>query len=298
MAISEHQLEVWSHQGSTQQSAATYQTIKRVLEDPRAPFSNRGFTIFLQGSYGNDTNIYADSDVDIVICLTSVYYSDTNNLDPDEKTRYEANRNPASYKFSDFKTEVTDWLTLHFGSGVTSGNKAIFVPGSSGRRDADVIACVENHDYFSYPDRSPPEFHSGIAFWTNNQQKIVNYPKQHLSNCSNKNGNTRTRFKPDVRVLKNMRNAAVDDGVLSRGKSPSYFLEGMLYNIPNQLFDPSRQTTFENAFSWLSSCNLDDLVCANERFYLVRDGLPNCWKATDFRDTLAALTEFWRHGAR
>ena len=95
-----------------------------------------------------------------------------------------------------------------------------------------------------------------------------------------------------------MRNAAVDDGVLSRGKSPSYFLEGMLYNIPNQLFDPSRQTTFENAFSWLSSCNLDDLVCANERFYLVRDGLPNCWKATDFRDTLAALTEFWRYGAR
>ena len=49
------------------------------------------FWIFLQGSYSNDTNVYAESDVDIVICLTEVYYGDISNLEPGEKDTYEAN---------------------------------------------------------------------------------------------------------------------------------------------------------------------------------------------------------------
>ena len=65
MAVSDAQLETWSHQGSKAQSAATYATVRRVLLDSRAPYANRSFDIFLQGSYNNDTNIYADSDVDI-----------------------------------------------------------------------------------------------------------------------------------------------------------------------------------------------------------------------------------------
>ncbi len=298
MAISERQLEVWSNQGSTQQSALTYQSIKRILEDPRAPFANRQFSIFLQGSYGNDTNIYADSDVDLVICLRSVYYSDTSGLDPSEKARYEAARSPASYTFLDFKREVCAWLSANYGENVTSGNKAILVPGNGNRRDADVLACVEHHDYYTYPDQGAPKYHEGIAFWTDNGDKIVNYPKQHLANCTQKNGDTRTRFKPDVRVLKNMRNAAVAEGVLRKGKSPSYFLEGMLYNVPAQIFEPSRVATFERSFVWLENCKTSELLCANERFFLVRDGFPNCWDAVDFRDTLAALTTFWRQSSR
>lgn len=298
MAISERQLEVWSSQGSTQQSAATYQTIKRTLEDPRAPFANRQFTIFLQGSYGNDTNIYADSDVDIVICLTSVYYSELGNLDEQEKARYNSKWNRADYSFQEFKSEVAAWLREHFGQGVSAGNKAIFVPGSNNLRDADVLACAEHHDYYSYPDQGVPGYHKGIVFWTNSGSKIVNYPKQHLDNCTSKNRNTSMRFKPNVRVLKNMRNVASDDGVLGRGKSPSYFLEGMLYNLPDHLFEASRQSTFENAWAWLKSCNVSDLLCANERYYLVRDGHSVCWSSPDFRDTLAGLTEFWRIGGR
>ena len=83
MAISEDQLETWSHQGSVQQSATTYQTIKTVLESPQAPYASRSFNVFLQGSYGNNTNVWAESDVDIAICLTSVFYSNIDELDSD-----------------------------------------------------------------------------------------------------------------------------------------------------------------------------------------------------------------------
>lgn len=67
MAIPEKQLETWTGLGSVQQSSATYQSIKGMLDDTDAPYASRNIDSFLQGSYCNDTNIYGDSDVDIVL---------------------------------------------------------------------------------------------------------------------------------------------------------------------------------------------------------------------------------------
>ena len=78
MAIPEYQLDTWAKQGSVTQSAGTYDTIKRVLEDKNAPYAGKDFSIFLQGSYGNDTNVYRDSDVDIVICLNQSFFRSPN----------------------------------------------------------------------------------------------------------------------------------------------------------------------------------------------------------------------------
>ena len=67
MPIPESQLETWSHQGSITQSSNTYNAIKSVLEANTTPYAGKNFKVFLQGSYGNDTNIYAESDVDIMV---------------------------------------------------------------------------------------------------------------------------------------------------------------------------------------------------------------------------------------
>jgi hypothetical protein len=76
MAIPESQLDTWSAQGAVQQSKTTYATVKGVLESSSAPYSARSHDSFLQGSYGNDTNVYADSDVDVVMRLSSIYYDE------------------------------------------------------------------------------------------------------------------------------------------------------------------------------------------------------------------------------
>jgi hypothetical protein len=75
MAIPEAQLQTWSHQGSKVQSATTYDAVRTVLNDSKAPYYKHTYRIFLQGSYGNDTNIYSDSDVDIVMCLRAGFKS-------------------------------------------------------------------------------------------------------------------------------------------------------------------------------------------------------------------------------
>ena len=294
MAIPENQLETWSHQGSQVQSASTYQTIRGVLDDPESPYHKWQYRIFLQGSYGNDTNIYADSDVDVVICLTSVYYGDTYHLNADEKARYDANRSPGSIGFNDFKAQVLAWLRENFGVGVKAGKKAIFVPGNGSRRDADVLVCVANKVFTAYPAVEEPTFVEGVCFWTADGEKIVNYPKQHLANCTTKNGATLSRFKPSIRVLKNMRNAMVDRGFIKYGVAPSYFLEGMLSNVPAQHFAASRQQTFENYMLWLQSCATGELTCANGIHYLLRDGHSVCWNVADFNTFRAAADRFYR----
>ena len=63
MAIAETQLHTWSHQGAVAQSRDTYATIRRALESDRTAYHGNDFKSFLQGSYGNDTNVYAESDV-------------------------------------------------------------------------------------------------------------------------------------------------------------------------------------------------------------------------------------------
>lgn len=293
MAIPESQLETWSHQGSITQSASTYQTIKSALEDPAAPFSNRSFDIFLQGSYGNNTNIYADSDVDIAICLTSTYYFQVDMLSPAEKTAFEQDSVPEPYGFDAFKAEVLEWLRYQFGPAVTAGRKAIFVPGRGARRDADVLACAEHRDYRSYQKASLDDYERGIVFWTRSGLKIVNYPKQHRDNCSVKHVLTSNRFKPNVRIIKNMRNKMLDRKLIEDGQAPSYFLEGMLSNVPNSEFANSFGQTFLNSIVWLNNCNPNELTCANGLHYLIRDAHDICWNFADFRKTRGALWLLW-----
>lgn len=298
MAISDRQLETWSHVGSQAQSAATYRTIKAVLEDRSAPYAGRSIDVFLQGSYGNDTNVYAESDVDIVICLTDVYHSDTSGLDSDDQAAYDANFSPASYGFAELKRDVTAWLTKNFGAGVKPGKKAIFVPGNDGRRDADVIACIEHRRYISYRSAYDNQQHIGITFLTSDGDRIINFPKQHTQNLTAKHQATQSRLKPSIRVLKNMRNIMVDDGFLRDRIAPSYFLEGMLWSVPNQNFVGSYQQSFENYLYWLERCNASELACANDLHWLVRDGSHVCWNMRDYQSFLAAARQYWSSGHR
>ncbi|MDZ5696117.1 hypothetical protein [Chelativorans sp. M5D2P16] len=122
--------------------------------------------------------------------------------------------------------QVLAWLKEKFGAGVKAGKKANFIPGNGNRRDSDVLVCVANKTFMSYPATGEPAFVEGVCFWTSDGEKIVNYPRQHLDNCTAKNGATASRFKPSIRLLKNMRNAMIEQGYINDGLAPSYFLEG------------------------------------------------------------------------
>jgi hypothetical protein len=224
MAIPEAQLETWSHQGSVAQSKATYATVKTALEAADTKYVDKSFDVFLQGSYGNDTNIYAESDVDVVICLDSIYYYDTSALAPQELAVFNAGFTPATYPYADYKGHVVAALQKRFGaSDVERGKKAIKIKANGNRRSADVVVATEFQRY--YPGL---QVERGICFFTSNGAQVINYPKQHSANCTAKHQATNQWFKPMARILKNMRGKLVEDGTIADGSAPSYFLEGLL----------------------------------------------------------------------
>ena len=294
MAIPESQLDTWSKQGSVTQSKTTYSTVRTCLESKDAPYSARSKLIFLQGSYGNDTNIYSDSDVDIVITTDSIFYYDTSDLKPNELAAFTAHLTSGSgYSYDKFEQEVIDQLINKFGSSVKPRKKAIFIGGDGNRRDTDVLPAIEHRRYTRFNTATDCTYAEGISFRTSDGVKIINYPKQHSANLTAKHQRTNNWLKPTVRVIKNMRNTMIDKGYIADGIAPSYFLEGMLYNVPDIEFGSSYAHTFANAINWITRSDRAKLLCANEQYLLLHATSPVTWRAENLQKYLDAVTKFW-----
>jgi hypothetical protein len=97
-----------------------------------------------------------------------------------------------------------------------------------------------------------------------------------------------------VRIFKNMRNAMIRDGFITEGIAPSYFLEGMLFNVPNDKFVGSYGDMWIACFNWVVTAERDKLVCANRLHWLVRDDAPTSWPMANFSTFTAAAKKFWK----
>lgn len=290
MAIPESQLETWSKQGSVLQSASTYETVRKVLNDPTSSYFNKSFEVFLQGSYGNDTNIYAESDVDVVIRLDSTFRYNLDNLPDLQKQTAQQSISPAEYSFEEFKAAVVAHLRRKFGDAVTVGKKAITIDGDGNRRKSDVLVCYEYRKY-----RSADDIVRGIIFPTPTGE-IINYPKQHSANLTSQHQLTGLMLKPMVRILKNMRCRMVENQILADGVAPSYYIEGMFYNVPKEQYVTSSfGDTFCNGINWLLRADKSKLVCANWQYYLLGNSNVQ-WNVADFDKFLSALCVFWKNG--
>jgi hypothetical protein len=132
---------------------------------------------------------------------------------------------------------------------VQPGKKAVKIKAKGNRRSADVVIAVQFRRYHS--GGWPLQYASGICFFTPSGYQIVNYPAQHSKNCTAKHQATNGWFKPMVRVLKNMRSKLVENGAIANGSAPSYFLEGLLYNVPNDKFGKGYGDTFVATMNWI-----------------------------------------------
>ncbi|RWO49218.1 nucleotidyltransferase [Mesorhizobium sp.] len=300
MPVPEEQLETWSQIGAIQSSARTNEIITNVLTDRGAPYANRSFQPpFLQGSYKNNTNIRTDSDVDLVICTDEIFYHNLYEVNPPRVTAdgianfQRSHPGEATYSQAQFKADVTQWLTANFGNDVRPGGKAIYIRGNDNRRDADVLVTAQFRHYFNYVDEARHDRADGIVFWKADGTRIVNFPRQHADNCTTKNQNTRQWFKQTVRVFKNMRNKMIEDGLLAAGVAPSYYLEGLLSNAPDNCFGHSFQRTYEQCMGYLRYAPVDDLKCLNGVHYLVRANSDVNWSPDNFAIYTQATSRFW-----
>jgi hypothetical protein len=294
MSIPESQLETWSHQGSIQQSSATYNTIRNVLQAGGTPYSSKDVSLFLQGSYGNDTNIYAESDVDIVVQLNDCFHSDISELPEVQKAVFNAARSAADYGHADFKRDVFGVLKAAYGDAVKDGHKAISIAPNGNRRKADVIVAVQFRRYYRFTSASDVGYHEGMCFFDSAGQMIANYPKQHSDNLTTKHRDANQWFKPMVRVLKNLRSKLVDEKVIAGDLAPSYYLEGLLYNVPDKNFGSTYTESLCNSITWILEADRSKFLCANRLYYLLWENSPVAWRASKCDEFLKAVVKLWK----
>jgi hypothetical protein len=272
MAIPESQLRTWSNQGATVTSASTHKTVENCIKGHNWNDDVR-FITYLQGSYPNYTNIYGNSDVDLIVEFRSIFSKNLTKLTEEQRSIYKSKYDKAKYSLAAFKTAIIKRLNKCFDEkNVIVGDKAILVKGggSTGRLDCDVLVCNPYRNYNSITETSD-DYIEGILFETEEtKERIINYPKVHLNNGANKNTATRANgnYKPTIRVLKNIKAAMVNKGYIVKETAPSYFLECLLYNSLDSNY---RNSTYQSIALAILNQFKNDLENGDMENYLVQN---------------------------
>ncbi len=238
----EDTLRSWSKPSSdTEQEKCD--NAERMVRDAIAeyePLDGRQVDVFAQGSYKNNTNVRADSDVDVCVrCRCSIFFgSDA----PDFTPQAVGITVPASYTYGQFRSDVENALVAKFGRrGVTAGPKAFDIHQNSYRVDADAVPCWEYQHY--YRDGYGAWQHlSGVQLLTTSGESVVNWPEQHYENGTRKNTATGNRFKYLTRVLKRLRNEMEEEGIAAAKPIPSFLIECLVWNVADSEFGNSQYT--------------------------------------------------------
>lgn len=288
MAIDTGTLESWSQysSGPIESAKRTQNKIQNELQSSDR-LADVNFDTYLQGSYANYTIVRASSDVDVVVHLEDMYYVDLSGLTPDERDKWRRNSGDPNYSWNEFRSDVVDVLESRFGSAaVDPVGKAIEVDSSN--FNADVLVCADHRDYYNYPNG----YHSGIAFFDLSNTKIVNYPKKHISKGSTKQSSTNDRFKETVQIFKRARNYLVDNNALNKENVPSYFIENLLYNVPDGRYTYDKQDRVLKILRYLNTTDYSDWSCQNGITDMFGSG-PAQWNTRYANQYVNAMVDLW-----
>jgi len=186
--------------------------------------------ILPKGSYKNNTNVRRDSDIDIAVVHQGYIMPEYT----EDATSAHAGLVPyTGISAAAYKAAVGEAMRHEFGAANIdgSGNRVFRLRGSSTVMDADIIPSTQ------YWYIAPTWHREGIGLILDNPDNNVhfNYPDQHYDNGVAKNNRTGRRYKRTVRILKNIENKLVSEGLLAA--FPSYLIECLAYNVPDNIYD-------------------------------------------------------------
>lgn len=251
ITISEGQLETWARYIQLNKNAETYKKVKEIFHGKYFNRSKR-YEIYLQGSVANRTNIWADGDIDIIFQFNGTFCYEYNY----HPSIY---NNPSDYTQQQLRQDIKNILDRQSIS-YEEKNKCIklFLRGDEWQ-NVDLVPCFQYRKHYG---RVEYEYYEGIAIRTLNGELIINYPKQHRENGEQKN--KRSGYKNMVRIFKNIRNNLVDEGIIDENLAPSYFIECLIYNVPDDKFNENNfRSILCNCLNWLWKNDLQYLKCQN-----------------------------------
>jgi len=224
--------------------------------------------VYLQGSYKNSTNVTKTSDVDLVVQMKTIWRDNKESLSEDQLAKYEATYRNVSYAFGDFRHAILHAVQAYFGmENVTNANKCIKIKEHGRYCNADVIASFTYRHYGMFERIDKQDFKEGMCFITNDGEFIRDFPKLHYDALIKKSEATNGTFKETVRMFKNIRDDLIDRRVLYPDVAKSYFVENLLYFLPDSCFIGTRLKVFEQVILLLMKFSELNMIrnfkCAN-----------------------------------
>jgi predicted nucleotidyltransferase len=284
----EEQFSRWTSPSSDTEHDKQERTERMIRQavDAHTPFNNCDLKIYAKGSYANNTNVRADSDVDVAVeCKEALYWEEEKQGLYPPGNKYEGVWTPTK-----LRSELLVSLKAKFGENVdSSGSTAIQINSGSSRVDADVVPC------FSYKYYLENEIRPGTKIFKTDGSSLVNYPSQQLDHGIAKNKRTGYAYKKGARLLKRVEN------VMAEGEEfqelPSFFVECLAYNCPDTVFARSTWTNRLRGmlvYIWEQLQGDEPIsgrwVEANECFYLFHPSQD--WSREDGREFAKAS---WSH---
>src|SRR5215469_6757451 len=133
--------------------------------------------ILPKGSYTNNTNVRADSDVDIAVIHLGFNYYNDDLLAPRRKIQPEP-VDAFHYSGTDFRKELEKAMRAKFGTQCdTRGKTAIKVTETSSRVSIDVVPSFEYRKYYNHWWFGT-QYHEGTYTLRTDRKWIINYPAQ------------------------------------------------------------------------------------------------------------------------
>lgn len=286
----------WSKGPSATEEARIENTERQIRQAIQASekLKNRDILVFTQGSYRNRVNVRQDSDVDIGVLCFDTYFPEY----PDDNIKAEARVAekfvPATYTYATFKNELEEALVNRFGRDtVTRGSKAFYIKANTYRVEADVAAFFEHRRY-----TSSTHYLSGVEMIPDDLSPpmIKNWPNQHYNNGVSKNTLTSRRYKRVTRILKSLSNEMAGKGIKSAEDTPSFLIECLVFNAPNNCFNYLTYKQMVRAvLASLYNDTMTDEKCSewgevSELKYLFRDSQP--WTRTGAHQFLSDAWDY------
>lgn len=243
----ESQLHTWSRPPSATETEKMQRAERAIREAIAAEpkLSTHDVAVFSQGSYANRTNVPRESDVDVGVVCRDVFFSDwdwvdtraRSNLTVRQELEREAGISDATYSYAEFKNDVGVALVKRFGPppAVVRGDKAYDIHENTYRVESDCLPALETR-VWSRSGGQLSDATKGVEFQSDKGVRIQNFPAQQYSNGVDKHARTHDRFKKMVRVVKNLRNEMDDNKVAAAGPIPSFLIECLVWNTPDDRF--------------------------------------------------------------
>jgi len=157
-----------------------------------------------------------------------------------------------------------------------------------------VVPCFEHRRYMG--TQKSNWYNSGTQLFPDSGGKIINWPRQNYANGVSKNDATGRRFKAVVRIFKRLRIEMAENGQQAAAPIPSYLLECLAWNVPNEGFGHNDyRNDMRYAITHLWNKTKTDETCSecreiNELKYLLRGGQP--WTRDQVNNFLLAAWNY------